>query len=169
MTGQPNCEMRVEQHRDSRVADLRLLWRLYQRSIESGDWSHLDREERIELCHEFDVSIFAARSDTVPDEFSDVGEFHEYGLAFDYVAPETFNDQPQGYFRYQISYGGPSEEFRFYVNPDLSCYCVEFWFLDWWDGASRELHDDDKALLMEIWEFFREVGSAQAELDKAAE
>ena len=47
----------------------------------------------------------------------DIGTFWEYGLALDYVAPGTFKDQKQGYFRYQISVGGPSEEFRFYANP----------------------------------------------------
>jgi len=95
--------------------------------------------------------------------------FHEYGLSFDYVAPGTFADQDQGYFRYQISWGGPSDEFRFYVNPDLSCYHVEYWFLDWFDGAHRDLTGDDKALMMEVYEFFNEVGSTQAELDKAME
>jgi len=85
--------------------------------------------------------------------------FHEYGLSFDYVAPGTFTDQEQGYFRYQISWGGPSKEFRFYVNPDLSCYMIEFWFLDWFDGARRALSGEDKALMMEIYDWFGEIGA----------
>lgn len=47
----------------------------------------------------------------------DLGTFHEYGLSFDYVEPGTFTDQEEGYWRYQISYGGPSSEFRFYATP----------------------------------------------------
>ena len=31
-------------------------------------------------------------------------------LSFDYVAPHTFNDQPEGYWRWQFSWGGPSDE-----------------------------------------------------------
>ena len=95
--------------------------------------------------------------------------FHEYGLSFDYVAPGTFTDQDQGYFRYQISWGGPSDEFRFYVNPDLSCYAIEYWFMDWFDGARRSLQGDDKALMMEIYGFFSEIGSVDSAFNEAME
>ena len=43
----------------------------------------------------------------------ELGSLADYGLCFDYVAPETFGDQSQAYFRYQLSWGGPSDEFRF--------------------------------------------------------
>ena len=69
----------------------------------------------------------------------DLGTIHEYGLSFDYVAPGTYTGQRVGYFRYQISWGGPSEEFRIWTNPDLSPYKIQFWFLDWSDGASLTL------------------------------
>ena len=60
-------------------------------------------------------------------------EFYNYGLCIDMVTPGTFkNTEP--YLRYQISYGGPSEELRFYQNGT-----VEFWFLDWWDGAHKNI------------------------------
>ena len=104
------------------------------------------------------------------DRHSDeLGNIFEYGLSFDYVAPDTFNDQEQGYFRYQLSWGGPSDEFRFYVNPDLSVYCIEYWFLDWFDGASRELTGDDRSLLKEIYGWFYDCGSVEAELERSEE
>ena len=59
-------------------------------------------------------------------------EFYNYGLCVDMVSVGTFKDQNEPYLRYQISYGGPSEELRFYQNGT-----VEFWFLDWYDGASK--------------------------------
>ncbi|WP_068017273.1 hypothetical protein [Rhodoplanes sp. Z2-YC6860] len=90
----------------------------------------------------------------------DLGELYEYGLSFDYVAPDTFDDQREGYFRYQISWGGPSDEFRFFVNPDLSCHRVEYWFLDWFDGAHRICAGDDLSLLLELWVWFRETETA---------
>ena len=99
----------------------------------------------------------------------DLGNFHEYGLSFDYVAAGTFKDQDEGYFRYQISWGGPSEEFRFYTDAGMSLHRVEFWFMDWWDGASRTLHGEDYTLLAEIFGFFKEIGSADAEFNKAVE
>lgn len=95
-----------------------------------------------------------------------------YGLCFDYCAPnggDEDEDERQGYFRYQLSWGGPSDEFRFFVNPDLSCYRVEYWFLDWFQGASRTLHGEEKALLLQVYEDFREMGVCESELEKAEE
>lgn len=94
----------------------------------------------------------------------DLGCFTEYGLSFDFVAAGTFDDQEEAYFRYQLSWGGPSDEFRFFVNPDLSCHRIEYWFLDWFDGASRTLAAEDKMLLLELWQWLVETGSAEAAL-----
>ena len=84
----------------------------------------------------------------------DNGNLSEYGLCFDYVAPGTFSDQKEGYFRYQLSWGGPSDEFRFFANPDFSCHRIEYWFLDWFDGAHIFLSGDAESLLTEIWQWF---------------
>lgn len=81
--------------------------------------------------------------------------FYEYGLDFGWIAPGTFGDQPQGYYRYQLSWGGPSDEFRFFVNPDLSCWRVEYWFLDWNDSAHVEIQGDDRDLLLQVWNALR--------------
>ncbi|MCW2308948.1 hypothetical protein [Rhodobium gokarnense] len=86
----------------------------------------------------------------------------DYGLCFDYVAPNTFEDQPEGYFRYQLSWGGPSDEFRFYVNPDFTVHRIEYWFLDWFDGTSRHPDPEDGRLLTDLWEWFRECGAVEA-------
>lgn len=83
------------------------------------------------------------------------GDMADYALCFDYVAPFTFDDQPEGYFRYQISWGGPSDEFRFFINPDLSCHRIEYWFLDWFDGAHRDCTRD--ATAMQLWHWLRET------------
>ena len=58
------------------------------------------------------------------------------GLSFDYVPPHTFDKQPEGYWRWQFSWGGPSDELRGYVNEDKELHRLEYWFLDWFDGAS---------------------------------
>lgn len=103
------------------------------------------------------------------EEVEDLGTFHEYALSFDYVAAGTFGDQKQGYFRYQISCGGPQEEFRFYTDAELNCHTIKFWFLDWFDGAFKHVTNADEPLMMEIWEFFKDIGSVEAELAKATE
>jgi hypothetical protein len=91
-----------------------------------------------------------------------------YGLCFDYVAPGTFDDQREGYFRYQLSWGGPSDEFRFFVNPDLSLHRVEYWFLDWFDGANRVLTGQDEKFITELWGWFYESATAQWALGEPA-
>ena len=66
-------------------------------------------------------------------------------LGFNYVEPHTFTDQLEGYWRWQFSWGGPSDELRAFVNPDHSIHRVEYWFMDWMDGAKLELQPDEPA------------------------
>ena len=103
----------------------------------------------------------------------DLGSFPEYGLGFDYVAPGTFPSQRVGYWRWQISWGGPSEEFRFYARPSGRGYALEavkFAFLDWYDGYSRALRGRDLELLREVWlEYFLELGAVEDAYRKAVE
>ena len=66
------------------------------------------------------------------EKIEDLGDFNDYGLCFDYVEPDTFDDQPAGYYRFQISWGGPSSEFRFHGDGDITYH-----FMDWYDGAEK--------------------------------
>jgi hypothetical protein len=38
---------------------------------------------------------------------------------------------------------------------------VEYWFLDWFDGAHKVLADKDEQLLNEIFEWMRECGTVE--------
>ena len=180
---QETCEERIERHMESRLDDLRLLFcpekddfyladdGTMDTIIEIGDEQYrFDAEYassyRDEETGELDLESF------MDDNFDDMREhqwerFCEYGLSFDYVAPDTFKDQEQGYFRYQISWGGPSEEFRFYVGAELNPYKIEFWFLDWFDGASRRLYGNDFDLLYDIFQFFKDCGTVEQLLEES--
>lgn len=81
---------------------------------------------------------------------------NEYGLAVDYVPGNTDFNDGAGYIRYQISYGGPSEEFRFYIDADLNCYKIEFWYLDWFDGAGTEVKGSDRKLMLSLFEQWKD-------------
>lgn len=99
-----------------------------------------------------------------------IEEFYDYGLSFDYIAPHTFGDeQSEGYFRYQLSWGGPSDEFRFYVGPGYELYRIEYWFMDWFDGASRRLEGEDYSLLEDIFQWFDGSGITKSEYEKSRE
>ncbi len=135
---QPTCGELVRQRLDSRMADLRGIFKRMDHNFENV------RERAYE-------------------------EYNEYALSFDYVAPDTFNDQPQGYFRYQISWGGPSDEIRYYVNPGLSMYRAEYWYLDWFDGAPIELRGKDLEIAERIYNDFNDCGMIQHLLEQALE
>lgn len=101
--------------------------------------------------------------------------FHEYGLSFDYVAPGTFDDQDEGYWRYQISWGGPSDEIRFYASPSATkgrgwhMHRAEYWYMDWFDGACVVLTGEQRDTAREVFEWFDEIDAVTCEIDKARE
>ena len=66
-----------------------------------------------------------------------------YFLSWDFVEPFTFgDDQKAGYWRLQISYGGPSSEFRIYADSEKEIGKIEYWYLNWFDGAFVEVPHD---------------------------
>jgi hypothetical protein len=73
------------------------------------------------------------------------------GLSFDYVAPHTFTDQAEGYWRWQFSWGGPGDELRGYVNEHKELHRLEYWYLDWFDGASIQIQAEHAA-----WELMQQ-------------
>ena len=109
------------------------------------------------------------RLDQAGDEEGDpdIGTWSEYGLCFDYVAPGTFTDQERGYFRYQLSYGGPSEEYRFYCDERLAITSVEFWYLDWFDGAKVDVTGGSLGFWREAWADWIEMELPQSKLAEA--
>lgn len=89
-----------------------------------------------------DIKSIMQRQQSEDPEIADQAyeDFYQYGLGFDYVDPFTFDDQRAGYWRWQISWGGPSEEFRIYVNQDEEVKAIDFTFLDWGEGHTITLN-----------------------------
>mgnify|MGYP005997477253 FL=1 len=68
--------------------------------------------------------------------------FHEYEGLFDYVNQTALSwdyvdseGREAGYYRLQLSWGGPSDEFRIYVDQDKEIDIIEYWYMDWFDSA----------------------------------
>ena len=100
------------------------------------------------------------------EDVEDLGSIFEYGLSFDYAAPGTFNDQNEAYWRYQLSWGGPSDEIRFYASdPDGPLYKAEYWFLDWGDGAKVHVIDED--IIKSLWGWFQDCCSTGQTMEDA--
>lgn len=152
------CATQVYDSMKSRMLDLKILYR--PNDCENDEiYNFLANQGHI-----FDEKIVG--TDELHETVAD--KQNEYGLCFDYVAAETFADQDEGFFRYQISYGGPSEEIRFYTDAAKHLTRVEFWYLDWFDGAHEVLKNDELETAQEIFRLFDECGTIDAELEKAA-
>ncbi len=90
------------------------------------------------------------------EDVPNLGSLYDYGLAFDYVNREN----KAGYWRYQLSCGGPGDEIRFYANgPKAPMYDATYWFLDWFDGHGRKLYGQDRKTAEWLWDWFRECES----------
>jgi hypothetical protein len=84
--------------------------------------------------------------------FDSYSDFHSYGLSFDFVEAGTFGDQKEGYYCYQLSWGGPSDEIRFYHNKS-----IEYVFLDWGTGVGFSVNTEKWAKWLLDW--FTETNS----------
>jgi hypothetical protein len=76
---------------------------------------------------------------------------NQSGLGFDFVSVDTFENQERGYWRFQMSWGGPSDEFRIYVDATNKIDYIDYHYLDWFDGASVRVRDD---IIYDICEMF---------------
>jgi hypothetical protein len=82
------------------------------------------------------------------------GEFHEYGLEFNYREPEA----ARAHWYYLITCGGPHIEIRFYADSSRRLMEVSFCLGDWGDWSEKFLTGDDKTLCQDIWAFFDDCG-----------
>lgn len=73
----------------------------------------------------------------VLEGFHDLGDFYDYGLCLDVVTKENdWGGEVLDFVRFQISWGGPSEEVRFYPHG-----VIEFVYLDWFSGVGFDVTD----------------------------
>ena len=77
-------------------------------------------------------------------------EFRDYGLSIDVIEPLTFEEQEEPFIRYQISWGGPSEEFRKFDDR------IEFCYLDWFVGYSLDVSEDET--INQLFDYFESIG-----------
>ena len=67
-----------------------------------------------------------------------------HALHVDVVVDE--NGKPE-YGQYLMSWGGPSDELRFYYNGK-----IEYVFMDWFDGAERKCTEKKHSVIFDIAE-----------------
>ena len=181
------CADRITDSLDSHATSIAVMLNPSEEDIEIKDNGTLDTVVTVDDVYEESFSpdfVADYREDNGEidleqfrsDIFDEVREklyeaFYEYALCFDYVSAYTDEDEYQrGFFRYQISWGGPSEEFRFYTDEFLNLTHTEYWFLDWFDGASKTIgstHEHYETVQM-LWSHFKNSGTVDSLFKGAA-
>jgi len=104
-----------------------------------------------------DFTVYMNNVEIEEEGSDELPPMNHYGLSFEYVEPHEDDiekdDWSGAYFRYQLSWGGPSDEIRFKRNGK-----IEYVFQDWFDGATRDISDEDWAMWLR--EAFAVSGSA---------
>ncbi len=119
----------------------------------------MQTQTKQKTCAELISARYVDRLKQFDDAWNDDSIFFpqylsENTLAFDFVEPYTFKDQPDGYWRMQISWGGPSDEVRWYSDGEPYGYNkITYSYMDWFDGASKLVQDD---IIYNICEMFLE-------------
>ena len=109
-----------------------------------------------ETCAERIGAQFASTVESlreILDSNDEDSGIYDYGLSFDWVDPDG---KRAGYYRWQLSWGGPSDEIRFYPSDEKHRPVVEYAFMDWFDGATVDPSGDDLDTILEAWEHFVE-------------
>jgi len=105
----------------------------------------------------------------VPEDAADCGEKAQeilcnYGLEISYNLPE--DNRSRGYLRWLVSWGGPSDEWRFYFVPGESKpYKIEYIYSDWFDSAKVVCTKGRVANL--LWDWLYELDTPDYEYRRA--
>ncbi len=84
---------------------------------------------------------------SIMNTFEEIGDFHDYGLSFDFVAAD---ENSNGYYRFQLCWGGPSSEIRFFEDGT-----IEAVYMDWRVGVGFNVDTFDSFCWCKDW--FTEV------------
>lgn len=93
------------------------------------------------LSRKCDFEEYMNNPDLFEEGSDELGPFHEYGLSFDNML------ETDGYYRFQLSTGGPGTEVRFYGSEGK----IEFVYLNWFCGVGFDVSED------EVFQWLREM------------
>jgi len=107
-----------------------------------------------------DDDNFSMLSSSLQDDIREQYQvrFNEYGLSFSYV--ELDKDTEQDYFKYLLSWGGPSDEIRFYDNG-----AIEYVYMSWFCGVGFNVTKDD--VFKQVRDWFRDCDMLNFEQERS--
>ena len=140
-----SCEARIRQHMESRLAqflpDLDDVETCIDIINERGHAGQVE-EIRTENTDEDGLSEGAFEEDIKRD----AQELH-----YDHINDDVLCIDKVTTYKVVISTGGPGDQFEFDFDEDGDLVEGRYRFLDWFDGASRKLDNDDAERLLELF------------------
>lgn len=128
-----NLQEVAEKYFQSRLEDLKFFER----------FNHVEDEaEFVEALKDLDE--LEEIKDAIQHWETNTREFHNYGLSFDkpefpdFDESEDDDTEKEPYYRYQLGWGGPSDEIRFYEDGT-----IEYVYMDWFCGIGFDVSDVD--------------------------
>ena len=167
------CAERIDAEYSNTMETLRILWAGYcndECPTCDGTGKRCNCDE--ENCPDKDAVCPTCEGEgNLSEDTPEYGSLFDYGLSFDYCYPDKGNP---GYFRYQLSWGGPSDEFRIYADRrseyNWVIWKISYVFMDWFDFAEIVLSGEDEKFMENLLTgFFMECGSFDSEYDRAME
>ena len=110
------CKERINDEYDNRIETIESI---FDRIDDGDNYDHIEDYENI-VIKALDELNHMALNPTYPLE---------------YIAPYTYENQETGYIRWHLSWGGPEDQFRFFIDEQGGITDIEYHFMDWFDGA----------------------------------
>tara|TARA_R100001369_G_scaffold48740_1_gene75308 strand:+ start:413 stop:760 length:348 start_codon:yes stop_codon:yes gene_type:complete len=106
------------------------------------------KQEFENMAHRVSTELCRKCVDRVEDELKDRLEQLRAGelepLSIDNEI--DWQDGSPSYKRVQLSWGGPSDEFRLFKDGT-----IQYWFMDWYDGAHITMTGNDRRVVSDTW------------------
>lgn len=134
LNGDQALKERGQRHLESRAEDLEFFSECNNEDFNTFLEWFLERAESADGIKELQELI---------DFHEDKGTFYDYGLCFDFQAA---TEDSEAYYRYQLSWGGPSDEIRFFEDGT-----IEYVFLDWYVGVGFDVTNDERFSWLLDW------------------
>lgn len=167
------CAERIDAEYSSTMETLRILWAGYcndECPTCGGEGEVVNPDACCDEAPDYKIKCKVCDGEgNLSEDTPEYGSLNEYGLSFDYCYPDKGNP---GHFRYQLSWGGPSDEFRIYADRrseyNWVIWKIEYWFMDWYDGAKIVLDGYDKQFMENLLSgFFMDCGAFDHVYDEA--
>lgn len=161
-TRQRSCEERIDESLERRIQFMEGVMLAAQEPVTEDDLEELDYEEILDMAEE--------RHTELPWTKDEGGHYREARDRASLVealveqserADDEWFEAPLGVsasvvVTVQFSWGGPSDEFRVYLDEEGLVSSIDYHFMDWFDGAKRTLHGKEEKIAEEFLSRFTE-------------